>query len=421
MSDSQSTAGVRRFLEPGKGSWKDLEPVLSDEHDDSDRDRQLSQLEESRDTLKKTLLSALQMPSLVVLAGSGTSIGEPGGPSMWDLWDHCMLKDPGTDREKTELTEDAAAVVSEIRFDQVVEGENIESFLSRCDAYLSINSSEAVSIFAKGCKAVILQKCQGFLFDGGSRKWSDENLEGHEIFLHRLSRRRTRDPRLKIFTTNYDLCFERAAALKGLVTIDGFSFSKPRRFSPIYFGYDVVKRSSSDSEVGDYLEGVFQLLKLHGSVNWERGEGDEISEAEQPDPDKACLIYPARGKYQQSYLQPHLELMSQYLACLRQSNTCLIVTGFGFNDDHLSEPILAAITSNPQLRVIVADYKAQDYLEGRMAKASPHWSRLKELSDRGENIWFINASFKDFAKMIPDLKALSSAELLQKAIKNASR
>ena len=340
---------------------------------------------------------------------------------MWDLWDHCMLKDPGTERDSFELTERADTIVEEIRFDEQSEGANIEAFLSRCDAFLSINSNEAVSKFAKACKAVILQKCQEFLFDSSSRRWNDENLEGHGIFLHRLSRRRTRDPRLKIFTTNYDLCFERAAALNGLVTIDGFSFSKPRRFSPIYFGYDVVKRSSTDSEVGDFLEGVFQLLKLHGSVNWERGVGDEICESEQPAPEKACLIYPARGKYQQSYLQPHLELMSQYLACLRQSNTCLIVTGFGFNDDHLSEPILAAITSNPQLRVIVADYRAQDYLEGRVEGASPHWARLKDLSERGENVWFINASFKDFAKMVPDLKALSSAELLQKAIKKVSR
>lgn len=419
MSESTSTAGQKRFLEPGEEDWRDLELVVPE--DGEDVERQESKLEESRDVIKQTLLSGLQMPNLVVLAGSGTSIGEPGGPSMWDLWDNCMLKDPGTDRKKAELTKRAAEVVGEIRFDQDAEGENIEAFLSRCDAYLSINSSETVGDFATECKAVILQKCQRFLFDPSSRMWNDDNLEGHRIFLHRLSRRRTRDPRLKIFTTNYDLCFERAAARSGLVTIDGFSFSKPRRFSPIYFGYDVVKRSSSDSEVGDFLEGVFQLLKLHGSVNWERGAGDEICEAEQPDPDKACLIYPARGKYQQSYLQPHLELMSQYLACLRQSNTCLIVTGFGFNDDHLSEPIVAAITSNPQLRVIVADYKAQDYLEGRVDGASPHWERLKELSERGENVWFINASFKDFAKMVPDLKALSSAEQLQKAIKKASR
>jgi hypothetical protein len=224
-----------------------------------------------------------------------------------------------------------------------------------------------------------------------------------------------------VFTTNYDLCFERAAVLKGLVAIDGFSFSRPRRFNPIYFGYDVVKRSASESEVGDYLEGVFQLLKLHGSVNWERTGDGEINETDDPDPEKVCLIYPARGKYQQSYLQPHLELMSQYLASLRQSSTCLIVTGFGFNDDHLSEPILAAISSNPQLRVIIADYRAQDYLEGRVENASPHWARLAELSSRGENVWFINASFSHFAQMIPDLKALSSAELLEKVIKKASR
>jgi hypothetical protein len=86
------------------------------------------------------------------------------------------------------------------------------------------------------------------------------------------------------------------------------------------------------------LEGVFHLYKLHGSVNWSRSGDGEIEVVPKPTPESACLIYPAKGKYQQSYVQPHLELVSQYFSVLREPNTCLIVTGFGFNDDHLSEP-----------------------------------------------------------------------------------
>ncbi len=128
------------------------------------------------------------------------------------------------------------------------------------------------------------------------------------MFLHRMSRRRVRDSRLKMFTTNYDLCFEKAAGNLGLVAIDGFSFAEPRQFDPRFFSYDIVRRPSFSDEAATPVPGVFQLYKLHGSVNWERDDGG-IEVVAKPDSKKACLIYPARGKYQQSYIQPHLELV----------------------------------------------------------------------------------------------------------------
>jgi len=36
-------------------------------------------------------------------------------------------------------------------------------------------------------------------------------------------------------------------------------------------------------------------------------------------------------------------------------------------------------------------------------------------------VWLIKASFGDFAKMIPDLKSLTPAETLMKAIKGVTR
>ena len=42
-----------------------------------------------------------------------------------------------------------------------------------------------------------------------------------------------------MFTTNYELCFERSASELGLVALDGFSFFEPRRFDPRYFEYDI--------------------------------------------------------------------------------------------------------------------------------------------------------------------------------------
>lgn len=233
------------------------------------------------------------------------------------------------------------------------------------------------------------------------------------MFLHRLSRRRSRDRRLKLFTTNYDLCFERSISAIGGVAIDGFSFMAPRRYDPRYFDYDIVRRPRSGDSHGNFLEGVILLHKLHGSVNW-AVDSDGIHEVANPSPEKVCLIYPASGKYQQSYSQPFLESISQYLATIREPNSCVLVVGFGFNDNHLSEPLLSAVRSNPHLRLIVVD----PGLEAKSAagKLNLHQSQFFDLSSRGEDVWFINASFDEFAERIPDLKSLTPAERLMKAV-----
>jgi hypothetical protein len=50
-----------------------------------------------------------------------------------------------------------------------------------------------------------------------------------------------------------------------------------------------------------------------------------------------------------------------------------------------------------------------------------YWNELAELSGRGEDVWFINASFGDFALMVPDLKSLTPADTLMRAIKGVTR
>jgi len=416
-SETKLTKGNLKFLPPSQEDWLELYPIINEGDDDSEIKKRKAT--EAKEALRDTLLAALQMPNLLVFAGSGTSIGAKiGGPSMWDLWDYAINEDPPTAQgEKPTLRKESKKVIETVGYNLQAQEENIEALLSRCEAYLEVHTDKSVQDFVKECKRITLERCSNFLWNSATGEWKDKKLDGHGIFLHRLSRRRVRDPRLKIFTTNYDLCFERAAALKSLIVVDGFSFAQPRRFGPSYFEYDIVRRSVVSNEVGDPLEGIFHLLKLHGSVNWERDDNGGICEKICPDPSKACLIYPASGKYQQTYLQPHLELMAQYLASLRQPNTCLIVAGFGFNDDHLAEPILAAITSNSQLRVIIADYKAEDNLAGRAENASRYWGQLLELSRSGENIWFVNASFGEFANLLPDLKALTPAQQLEKTIR----
>lgn len=401
------------FFGPDSDKWKELKPDIPADSEQGDRERILAAARAARDELKNILLSSLQMQHVVVLAGSGTSLGPTTkGPSMWDLWDYCVNTNAGRpDSETRVMYPIVEAVIAEIGYKIDLERENVEALLSRCEAYLQLNESQSVADFVTASKKTILAMCSEFIDPSDSSQ-----LEAHRTFLHRLSRRRVRDARFKLFTTNYDLCFETAAGRQGLVVIDGFSFSQPRQFDPRFFLYDIVRRPTTGDDAVTPLEGVFHLYKLHGSVNWSRKSESEVEIEHNPNPETACLIYPAKGKYQQSYIQPHLELVSQYLATLREPNTCLIVTGFGFNDDHLSEPILSAVRSNPHMRLIVVNPSACEHTASPNAQ-NKYWETLFRQSERGEDVWFINADFGDFAEMIPDLKSLTPAQKLTRDLK----
>lgn len=386
-TNAPSTSAEVSVRSPRSSEWRSLS--ITDGADEAERRR----AERVSEEITQMLLASLKMEHVAVLTGSGCSLAV-GGPSMGDLWKAIVGDSPS---EKARKTAKAAG------YD--LEKKNIEAFLSHIEASLFIKKNSAVEKFLTAAKQTVLEKCNSFL--------EPSKLGAHETFIHRLSRRRSRDRRLKLFTTNYDLCFERAISAIGGVAIDGFSFMVPRRYDPRYFDYDIVRRPRSGESNGNFLEGVVLLHKLHGSVNWERRD-DGVFETSCPSPENACLIYPASGKYQQSYSQPYLESISQYLAALREPNTCVLVVGFGFNDDHLSEPLIAAVRSNPHLRLIVVDplIKTKD-TEKKLNRVQ---DQLLDLSLKGEDVWFINSSFGAFADKIPDLKSLTPAERLMKAV-----
>lgn len=391
METSDFNKDTTSLFTPRSDEWQVLDYEKVDSKDQKEESKK------SFEDLKNMLLSSLQMQHLAVLAGSGCSLSA-GGPTMQDLWNKAIGSNPSDNTKKT---------INSINHD--LSDNNIEALLSRAESYLQIKTNDDVKELLNSCKQVILDECSSFL--------DSQKLENHKTLLHRLSRRRIRDQRLKIFTTNYDICFERTAAELGGVALDGFSFTAPRHYDPRFFSYDIIRRPRSGDDFGNYLEGVFLLYKLHGSVNWARHQNGTIYENQNPAPADACMIYPAIGKYQQSFSQPHLESMAQFLAAIREPGTCLLAIGFGFNDNHLAEPLLAAVETNPHLRLIIVDPNAKNNTTG----SNRYWNRFFELCKRGEDIWFINANFDDFAQMIPDLKSLTPANNLVKAIQDISK
>lgn len=246
------------------------------------------------ENLSQKLKTAIQMPNIMVLAGSGTSLGPTiGGPSMWNLWEEC------TTNEMVALSNDTFI---ENGYDQYVssnEYKNIELCLSHCEAYIQISPEHKcikTKEFVLKCKDIILNVCN-FIKD------DQVQLVNHKEFVRKLSKRKSKDPRIKLFTTNYDTCFEDAASKLGITVIDGFSFSFPRIYDPKFFDLDIVKRNQNINFNNiHYLEGVFQLYKLHGSVNWKRENTFSIQQGNDVTAQNSCMIFPAKGKYQQSYI-----------------------------------------------------------------------------------------------------------------------
>lgn len=99
---------IRKFFTPIEREWRclDKSPLNEVKEDQNEQNVKFN-----NDSLSERLLSALQMPNLVVLSGSGTSLGKVGGPSMWNLWDYAVNKPDTGPRTQTD---EAKAVIRKI-------------------------------------------------------------------------------------------------------------------------------------------------------------------------------------------------------------------------------------------------------------------------------------------------------------------
>jgi len=281
------------------------------------------------------------------------------------------------------------------------------------DAFLVDSKQKSiVSNFVSSSEAIIRDEVR-FLS-------SRDELNVHSELLRKIARRSNRKVRCKVFTTNYDLCIEHAANRGRYVIIDGFSHTSPQVFDSIYFTYDIVKRESTP-DTHDFIQNVFHLYKLHGSIDWTKNvysnEIEKDAETEKP-----ILIYPRNAKYELAFEQPYIEMMAALQASLRQPDTGLLVVGFGFNDNHIAEPILSAIHSNLSLSVVVCDpaLSPKDPIQDGQVPSSGtagtavtnrHLSKIRYLITQGDaRLSLINGTFEELVMHLPDIAAQTDLE-----------
>lgn len=325
---------------------------------------------------------------LVVLAGSGCSYGLKGrgkdAPMMADLL--ALVKGLPGYTEVTRLHPDLATI------------DDVEELLSAVQAAASLASTP-------GPEADLLRDSTAAIRAACDFVDSSTNLLSHEMLIRKLANRDSRQERLTLFTTNYDLAFESALGNSRVMAIDGFGYGSTARFSGTNFQQDIVLRGARGEL--ELAPNVVRLLKLHGSVDWdERPEGIYRS----PSPANPVLIYPSANKYRQSYRQPYLEAMARLQACLRQPETSLITVGFGFNDDHVTQPIVDALMGEPTLRLLVV---APDVL----TSSGPAFTRLRDAATAGDNrIGLLATTLSNFARLIPDRSGKDQWQATQDAL-----
>ena len=360
---------------------------------------------DDRGRLRKRIVGHLQevqlSEHLMVVSGLGTSLcvldkdgGRPA-PTMWELWS-------------------AVKATTNEAFDEVISlvkhtaGEDIEALLSRCHLFQFLTPDSKVETFITSAEAVIRDLCEAIIKKANG-------FPHHEAFLLRLTSRPTRLPRFKVFTTNYDLCFEQAASRIKAVVVDGFTHSNPQEFDGACFSYDVVLRRDA-REVPEFIPNVFQLYKLHGSVDWKDDDG-RITKGRGTRP---VMIYPRDSKYQLSYSQPFLEMMARFQEALRTPNTGIIISGFGFNDDHLAQPIISAIRSNSSLRVVIVDPGLKAPATGK--QGSKHLKFVEGLVAAGDKrIALVNGTFENLASMMPEASVVPEAETHRQRMNRVDR
>lgn len=214
---------------------------------------------------------------------------------------------------------------------------------------------------------------------------------------------------VNLYTTNVDTLIENAAETISVELNDGFKGSVHQYFDESNFQKTISKTSLHFQNISELP--VFNLLKIHGSINWSKVQEDRITndyglqivrgiqeelgkipesafvpitsikdgeivnrsydelafDAEFDGPgdtavfdpfmreyEKLIMVNPTKQKFVETVMDMHFyELMRQYSNTLERENSLLFVAGFSFADEHIAKLTLRAANANPTLQIII--------------------------------------------------------------------
>lgn len=176
-----------------------------------------------------------------------------------------------------------------------------------------------------------------------------------------------------IFTTNYDVFFERASeSFPAIKFNDGFTRTANLKQIHFFSSQNFSNSLYNNGNLYSYKVEIpsINLIKLHGSLTWQKNE-DEISyksnTVEAPDniddltqlksyAQEFAVILPQKGKFRETILdRTYYDLLRFYANELDKENTLLITFGFSFSDEHIYDITKRAL-KNPTLKLMIVAF-----------------------------------------------------------------
>ena len=293
---------------------------------------------------------------------------------------------------------------------------NIEKWLTKLaedDSKEPYKEVIKASLYKAYCDGVILRNQYFSSFDSNLLETMSAYTNFFSICNELMNKRNAQllNKQINLFTTNIDLLAEKTLAKSGIELNDGFRGTLKPVYNESNFQISLSKSSLQFHKQAEVP--MFNLIKVHGAVNWKEQDGaiysdtilmfdiqqaldkidkdyfvnlyktdgtektyDEVK-TEADDialllPDKAydkffdaynqiVMINPTKDKFRTSVLDYHFyELMRIYSNALERENSLLFVMGFSFADEHIAQITKRAADTNPTLQVVVFAYSDSD-------------------------------------------------------------
>lgn len=280
---------------------------------------------------------------------------------------------------------------------------NLEDFLSRLFHYRPYVPNDNKVKFNE-----TVDKILQLIKDNTNYSYDSKVLK-HGALLNFLSNLSGKDGnKFSVVTTNYDVLIEEAGAENNFVIFDGFNFTPLPKFDSNMFEWNLVKEVQNvNTREVEYKEKTFNLVKIHGSLTWEKQDNGDIVRKNKDSitkTDKMVMVFPSSDKFAQSYQEPYFELFTKFQELIKRPNTLLISSGFSFADDHISKMVTQALKNNSSLKLLVTDFNIDPNrewngddnqyikIEESDSKYNRNWAELVRLMDEGYPITFLKAT-----------------------------
>lgn len=342
--------------------------------------------------------------NIVFLSGAGTSIfdqdhADQSGPGMWSLAEYV---DEHIHSEYGICLADSVFKDNPEFFDGKTAVDNKSYLFDHFEQYITYLESHPKT-FADGRNFkevifnLIVNRISNINYDLG---WK------HSSVLNSLIRMSKQGSRPSVVTTNYDHLFEYQGENAGLLVVDGFSYGRTPKFQDSNFDLHLMVKPLYDSSDRFFeKQNAFNLLKLHGSLDWKKEYASSLrheytvvrsSENAELHLAERVMIFPSSNKYESAFTEPYFELMSRFQALLRMRNTLLIKSGFSFADMHILRMVMKASKENEQLSMLITDPKAF----GENGELTNEFKNFSDILSNSHRIAMMPASFSELAEFM---------------------